>query len=846
MVGIVIVSHSAKLAEGAAELARGMAGPDVRIAATGGLDMPDSPLGTDADLVRQAIERAHSDDGVVVLMDLGSAVLSAEMALDMLPPERRERVRLIDAPLVEGAVAAAVQARLGASLDRVLEEARGALEPKASHLGAEVAPATPRETVAEAPPGASLQLRVRNRLGLHARPAARFVQIAAGHRAELRVRNLTTGSGPANAKSINAVATLGVRQGHEIEVTASGPDADAALAAIRALADENFGDVEGPALGRQPPTAIPRPSTLPPPPSSLRPPTSDLQPPTSSLQGLPASPGIALGPSLLFRPAIPTVEPRASSDPQAEWQALQAAIEKTRAQIRATRQVVFGRTDPYAAEIFDAHLLFLEDEALLAPAHEAMFGEKLNAAASWQRAVEKVAAEYRALDDEYQRVRADDVNDVGRHVLLNLLGDAAPASPLTGSGILIGPDLTPADTARLDPALVLGIGLAFGGPTSHSAILARAYGIPAVVGLGDGILGLSEGTPLIVDGGTGQVWANPDRDLAAEYARRAEAERAERVRARAAAEAPAVTRDGRRIDVAANIGSPADARVAAANGAESVGLFRTEFLFLDRRDAPDEDEQHAAYRAAAEAMGGRPVIIRTLDVGGDKPLPYLDLGAEANPFLGWRAIRVSLAKPDLFKAQLRAVLRAAAEFPVKVMFPMIATPAEWRAARELLEVARGELESRGQTVPERIEAGIMVEIPAAALRADQFAGEVDFFSIGTNDLTQYTLAAERGNPRVAELADAFQPAVLELIRRVVEAAHARGKWVGVCGEMAGDPAAVPLLVGLGVDELSMNPPAIPQAKQLIRGLDYVSTRARALEALALETPEAVRSALTKQ
>jgi phosphoenolpyruvate-protein phosphotransferase len=297
------------------------------------------------------------------------------------------------------------------------------------------------------------------------------------------------------------------------------------------------------------------------------------------------------------------------------------------------------------------------------------------------------------------------------------------------------------------------------------------------------------------------------------------------------------------VQVVANIGSPAEARAAMDAGAEGVGLFRTEFLFLNRRTPPDEEEQFAAYRAAAETLRGTPLIIRTLDVGGDKPLPYLDLGVEANPFLGRRAIRLCLERPAFFKTQLKAIVRVAAAYPVKIMFPMIATLAEWRKAREIFDEARAEVERHGGPVPQKIEVGIMVEIPAAALRATGFAAEVDFFSVGTNDLAQYALAAERGNPHVAGLADAFQPAVLQLIQMVVEAAHARGKRVSVCGELAGDPLAVPLLVGLGVDELSMNAPAIPRAKQIIRSLDYASARKLAQSVLQMDTPEDVRRRL---
>jgi multiphosphoryl transfer protein len=828
MVGLVIVSHSAKLAQGAAELARGMA-PDVPLAATGGIAAPEATLGTDAAQIYEAIEQVYSDDGVLVLMDLGSAILSAEMAVEMLDEVKRAHVLLCDAPLVEGAVAAAVQTRLGSSLEQVAAEARGALAPKVEQLGASQATSIVSPPAAPVEAAHSLRLGVTNRLGLHARPAARFVQTAARAHGEVRVKNLTTGRGPVNAKSINAVATLGVRQGNEIEITASGADGAAALDALRALAAANFGDEK---------VVEPTPGALQPVIASPRLATDDWRLMTV-LQGLPASPGIAAGPARLFQPTLPPLSNEPADDPEHEWEALLTAIEKTRVQLQHTHDAVAQRADHYAAAIFEAHLLFLDDEALRAPAHRAIFEEHQNGAQAWQRAVKAVAAEYRALDDEYLRARAADIEGVGKQVLLNLVGAGAPPA-LTEPGILIARDLAPAETANLDPGQVLGICTALGAPTSHSAILARTFGIPAVVGLGESVLRLNEGTPLIVDGDTGRVFPEPGAELEAEYTQRAARARTAAQHARAASAEPAVTRDGRRIEVVANIGTPADARAAMAAGAEGVGLFRTEFLFLDRTTAPDEEEQYAAYRAAAQVLADRPLIIRTLDVGGDKPLPYLAMEPEANPFLGWRAIRLCLAQPEFFKAQLRAIVRVAAEFPVKVMFPMIATLAEWRAARDLLNDARREVHAHGASAPERIETGIMVEIPAAALRAASFAAEVDFFSIGTNDLTQYTLAAERGNARVAALTDAFQPVVLQLIGRVVNAAHARGKWVGVCGELAGDALAVPLLIGLGVDELSMNPPAIPRAKQIIRALDAATARSWAERALELETPEAVR------
>jgi phosphocarrier protein FPr len=834
MVGLVIVSHSAQLAAGVAELARGMAGPEVRIAAAGGLDAPDHPLGTDVGLILRALTEADSEDGVLVLMDLGSAILSTEVATEMLTEEQRARVWLCEAPLVEGAIAAAVQAKLGSPLARVAAEARAGLGPKIAQLapqpGGEVEKlqVEPVSSASDLQPS-TLSLVVRNRLGLHARPAARFVQTVNRFQAQVYVSNTTNGRGPANAKSINAVATLGVRHGHTITLTASGPEAQAALEALQKLAEENFGDADEKDEGGKRTDEVREASS-----PSLQ---------ASSLQGLAASPGIALGPARRFITVQPQVPQHRVDDPAREWDALLAAIEKTRDHIQRVLAETRRRADAHTAEIFEAHLLFLEDEALREPAHTAIFEERLNAAAAWQHATHAIAEQLHALEDEYQRARAADVEDIGRQVVAALL-NVSLTPGLAEPGILIARDLAPADTAGLDPQRVQGIATAFGGPTSHSAILARSLGLPAVVGLGERVLEIAEGTPLILDGEAGRVIAEPDPALEAEYVRKRDAAREAAAQALRLSAAVAVTRDGRRIEVVANIGGVKDARAAVEAGAEGVGLFRTEFLFLDRQTAPTEEEQYTAYRAASEVMGpDRPVIIRTLDVGGDKPLPYVQMGHEENPFLGWRAVRMCLDNPDFFKQQLRAIVRVAADYPLKVMFPMIATLAEFRAAKTVLYEARDEVQARGMPVPGRIDTGIMVEIPAAALRARQFAVEVDFFSVGTNDLTQYTLAAERGNAKVAPLADAFQPAVLELIQGTAEAARAAGKWAGVCGELAGDPRAVALLIGLGITELSMSAPAVPRAKQLIRELDSEEARRKALAALELETPATIRAAL---
>jgi phosphocarrier protein FPr len=824
MISLVIVSHSARLADGVAELAREMAGSDVQIATAGGLDMPDRPLGTDAALVMRAIEAVYSEEGVLVLADMGSALLSAEFAIDMLDSAQQTHILLCDAPLVEGAVAAAVQARIGGTLDQAAQEARSSLTAKQAHLSTRTVETTTR---VQPTAGQKLTLTVGNRLGLHARPAARLVQTIGVHASHVTITNLSTGQGPVNAKSINGIATLGVRQGHQVEFTINGPDAAQVLAAIRTLADQNFGD---------PPDAATVPNAS----ETVQP---DVEP--GLLRGIGASGGIAIGTAFLANRATVDIDTTPIDDPMVAWKSLSEAIERVRIQIRDTLARVTQGMGHDTAAIFEAHLLYLEDEALLEPAHHAIFEDHLNPGAAWQNAVNALIAQYTALDDPYLRARAADLRDVGDQVLVALTGKSSPPITLTQPGILVIDDLTPADTAHLDSTRVLGIVCVQGSATSHSAILARALGIPAVVGLGGRAAQIGSGRLLILDGNAGTLRIDPDAATLTEFTAQRDRQRANAERALVEATQPAVTQDGRRVEIAANIGSVKDAQQAVDSGAEAVGLFRTEFLFLDRQVAPTEEEQLAAYRAAGRVMDGRPMIIRTLDVGGDKPLPYIDQGREPNPFLGWRAIRLCLSQPELFKTQLRAIVRTAAEFPIRVMFPMIAIPDELRSAKALLAAARAEVIARGQPALDRIETGIMIEIPAAAITVELFASEVDFFSIGTNDLTQYTLAAERGNPRVAYLADALQPAVVRLIGQVVETAHRYGKWVGVCGELAGDASATALLVGLGIDELSMNAPAIPQIKQIVRGLSYTDAARIAAGAKDAPTADAVRNLFNK-
>lgn len=840
MVGIVIVSHSEKLAEGVGELARQMTQGSVPLAVAGGIDDPENPIGTDPMRVLAAIESVYSDDGVVVLMDLGSALLSAEMALEFLDPAQREHVFLSAAPIVEGGMAAAVQASVGGTPQQIMAEAAGALAVKMEQLGMApaAAPTTDQSTAAAAASGETLTLTlvVLNRLGLHARPAAQFVSTANRFSSDIRV---SKGDRGANAKSINQVATLGVRRDDTIVVSATGPDAAAALAAIQALADDNFGDpIEPPEGGEPAPTT-----------SAPAPVTATKATVPGTLGGIPASPGIAIGPAVVYRPRLPEVVARHIDDPAAEWRRLDGAIRQSIDEIHALHREATAQVGAAEAAIFEAHALFLQDPSLTDAARARIDNKKINAEAAWHEEIEALAGAYRAMDDAYMQARAADIIDVGQRVLRHLMALETPSLDFAEPSILIAADLTPSDTARLDPSRVLGICTELGGATAHSAILSRALGIPAVVGMGHDVWQIADGQMMAIDGSRGVVWPRPDAVAIAELSAARDAWRESQSRAKAAGQAEAVTSDGLRIEVAANVGGPKDVATALEFGAEGVGLFRTEFLFMDRTTAPSEDEQFEAYSQAAALLGSRPLIIRTLDIGGDKPLPYLDLGEEANPFLGWRGIRFCLDRPAVFKPQLRAILRAGVDEAarprnVKIMFPMIGALSEVRAARAVLDEVRAELRAEGRPFDENMEVGIMIEVPSAVAIADQLAREVDFFSIGTNDLTQYVMAADRGNAKVAGLANALQPAVLRMVGQAARAAHEAGIWIGMCGELAGNALATPVLVGLGLRELSMSAPSIPTVKEAVRGLTMAEARRIAEEALRQETAEAVAAFLS--
>ena len=552
-----------------------------------------------------------------------------------------------------------------------------------------------------------------------------------------------------------------------------------------------------------------------------------------TLQGIAASDGIAIAKVYTLTEPDLTVTKVTVEDSEKEVSRLDDALAASIKDVELIKETALKNLGEKEAQVFDAHLMVLSDPELIGQVKDSITSNKVNAESALKEVTDMFISIFAGMEDNpYMQERAADIRDVSKRILAHLLGVKIP-SPATikDEVIIVAADLTPSDTAQLNRQYVKAFVTDIGGRTSHSAIMARSLEIPAIVGTKEVTSTAKDGDIIIVDGLSGDVFLNPSEEVVAEYRAKAEAFAAQQAEWEKLKDSKTYTKDGHQVELAANIGTPKDLEGVVNNGAEGVGLYRTEFLYMDSHEMPTEEDQFEAYKAVLEGMNGKPVVVRTMDIGGDKELPYLPLPHEMNPFLGYRAIRISLNEPEMFRTQLRALLRASVYGKLRIMFPMIATLNDFRGAKALLEEEKAKLIAEGVAVSDDIQVGIMIEIPAAAVLAHQFAKEVDFFSIGTNDLIQYTMAADRMNERVSYLYQPYNPSILTLIKHVIDSAHKEGKWAGMCGEMAGDQTAVPLLVGLGLDEFSMSASSVLKTRSLISKLTLSDMQALAAKAI---------------
>ena len=559
------------------------------------------------------------------------------------------------------------------------------------------------------------------------------------------------------------------------------------------------------------------------------------------IKGIAASDGVAIAKAyLLVEPDLTFDKNEKVTDVEGEVAKFNNAIEASKVELTKIRNNAEVQLGADKAAIFDAHLLVLDDPELIQPIQDKIKNENANAATALTDVTTQFVTIFESMDNEYMKERAADIRDVSKRVLSHILGVELPnPSMIDESVVIVGNDLTPSDTAQLNKEFVQGFATNIGGRTSHSAIMSRSLEIPAIVGTKSITQEVKQGDMIIVDGLNGDVIVNPTEDELIAYQDKRERYFADKKELQKLRDADTVTVDGVHAELAANIGTPNDLPGVIENGAQGIGLYRTEFLYMGRDQMPTEEEQFEAYKEVLEAMGGKRVVVRTLDIGGDKELSYLNLPEEMNPFLGYRAIRLCLAQQDIFRPQLRALLRASVYGKLNIMFPMVATINEFREAKAILLEEKENLKNEGHDISDDIELGIMVEIPATAALADVFAKEVDFFSIGTNDLIQYTLAADRMSERVSYLYQPYNPSILRLVKQVIEASHKEGKWTGMCGEMAGDETAIPLLLGLGLDEFSMSATSILKARRQINGLSKNEMTELANRAVDCATQEEV-------
>jgi phosphoenolpyruvate-protein phosphotransferase/dihydroxyacetone kinase phosphotransfer subunit len=825
MVGLVLVSHSRPLAEAVADLARRAVNADLRLSFSGGVGEHRIELGTDAIEIQEAISTVYSEDGVLVLMDMGSAILSAETAKELLSPEQQEKVRLTSAPLVEGGIAAAVQAELGASLDDVAKAALQSLLPKQDQVQ-DVSPdiAAPQET-AHPPVSETLDVTIQNTHGLHLRPAATLIKTLSRFPGEVFIENRTANRGPVLARSLVDVTRLQIHQGDSVRFSISPPDPKPVIDSIQSLVESHFGEFTQPV----------RPSEL----SEAR----------DTSQPFGVSPGTAIGRPLLLEtviPAVPAYTVESAPDVAREIARLRAAVATAIEEFEKRINRLRPSLNADHLDVFDAQRMIFGDPTILNEVHAKIQEQHLNAATAWHTVLSRFADDQEKAEDSYLQARAADFREVDRTVLNHLVGEKwgsglaeqAVAEPT----LLICEELTPTLAEELHRLSIAGVIQLGGGATSHGAILARALGLPAIGGARKSLDRLRTAQRVAISGSEGLLWIDPPADILSDLGNRQKLERSELQRALQESQERAITKDGHPVVVGGNAGSAKDVLSARTNGAEFIGLFRSEFLFQNFDAEPDEEQQLVVYREALAPSGGLlPVTIRVLDIGGDKPLKFLSQPKEANPFLGVRGIRLLMANSRFFRVHLRAILRLADSFLVRLLIPMITDVSEILATKKLLGEIATELASANLPHKWPIQIGAMIETPSAALLIDQLLPHLDFVSIGTNDLTQYVLCAERGSASLSAFSDSLHPAVLRICEQVIRGAQKQGVKVSICGEIASDPEALPIWLGLGLREFSVTAAAIPTVKSLIRKLDASSITARlAAQLLSFAGPVEVR------
>jgi multiphosphoryl transfer protein len=815
MVGLVLVSHSRRLAEAAVDLIKRTIGPDISIAAAGGIGDDRSELGTDALDIQEAILKVRSPEGVLVLMDMGSAILSAETAKELVSFEMTDPLILCSAPLVEGSIAAAVQIQIGSALAEVTAAAQQGLAPKQEQL-ADTGTVDERElnpTAGIPTGGKELEVTIQNQHGLHLRPAANLIKTLAPFKATVQIENRSAKRGPIAAKSLVDLARLQVRRGDQVRFTIAGLDEEAALSAINGLIKTNFGDNAAPETKTSAPAAA-----------------------RTTGQPFPVSAGIAIGHPIFLEhlePPIPSYTVADKAAVSVEFEKLQGGLDRAERAFNDRFERLRATLDPETLAILEAQRLILTDQTVIAEVQKRIQDQHENATQAWHTVLTGLAAEQEAVADEYLRARAADFREI-RSLVVNALREDTEKLVLADNGanaVLVCDELTPSLADTIGSTAIQGVVQLHGGATSHGAILARALRLPSIGGAASAGNQIRQAACVAFDGEKGTLWIDPSPEVRANIEATQALSRSAFEVALSQSREPAKTKDGLLINIAANAGSREDVTAALRYGADSIGLFRSEFLFQKFDQLPSEEEQLSTYQDALAPFGSRTVTLRLLDIGGDKPLPFLTVPHEANPFLGVRGIRLLFQNPEFLRSHLRAVLRLTADHQIRILVPMVTDASELVKLKKIFEELNQELLSEKLAHSWPVPIGAMIETPSAAILADQIASECDFLSFGTNDLTQYVLCAERGNPALNLYADALHPAVLKICQPAIEAAHHRKISVSVCGEIGSDPEAVPILLGLGLRDLSVTAAAVPNIKALARELDVAHIATRLLEKL---------------